>query len=253
VTLYWMNISHPSQVARRMLELKGVPYETVNVLPMNQRLHLRLAGFPAGTVPAIKLDGQRVQGTRAIGRALDARFPDPPLYPRDPAQRRRVEEAEAWGDQRLQPIPRRIFRYGAARDGDLRTKVMRRQGLPLAPVVAQLTRPMIEFYARVKEADGRAADADAVRADLAALPGLLDHADALLADGTLALDPPNAAALQILATVRVIAQFEDLAASVVSHPCAEAAAQVFPDYRAALPAFLPAQWLGPLRAAGPRA
>jgi glutathione S-transferase len=34
-----------------------------------------------------------------------------PLFPRDGAARARVEEAERWGEQALQPVPRRLFRY----------------------------------------------------------------------------------------------------------------------------------------------
>src|SRR5947209_11157339 len=113
--LYWIPVSHPSQAARRMLELKQVDYELVNVLPMTQRLHLRLAGFSRGTVPALKLDGRRVQGSREIARVLDESWPDPPLFPADPEQRRRVEEAERWGEEQLQPVARRIGRFGAAR------------------------------------------------------------------------------------------------------------------------------------------
>src|SRR5579859_6299557 len=102
-----MSISHPSQAARAMLDLKGIDYDVVNVIPLNQRIHVRLAGFRGGTVPALKLDGRRIQGSRAIARALDERWPDPPLYPAAPALRARVEEAERWGDEQLQPIPRR--------------------------------------------------------------------------------------------------------------------------------------------------
>jgi len=36
-----------------MLDLKGVEYELVDAVPMHQRIHLWLAGFPAGAVPAI--------------------------------------------------------------------------------------------------------------------------------------------------------------------------------------------------------
>ena len=36
VVLYWMSISHPSQVARKMLDLKGIEYELVDVVPLNQ-------------------------------------------------------------------------------------------------------------------------------------------------------------------------------------------------------------------------
>ena len=64
-----------------MLELKGIEYELATVLPGTQRMHLRLVGFRGGTVPALKLDGRRVQGSRAIARALEAARPDPPLSP----------------------------------------------------------------------------------------------------------------------------------------------------------------------------
>ena len=65
VVLYWMSISHPSQVARKMLDLKGIDCELVDVVPLNQRIHLRLAGFRSGTVPALKLDGRAHPGVAA--------------------------------------------------------------------------------------------------------------------------------------------------------------------------------------------
>ncbi len=64
-----------------MLELKGVEYELAEVLPGTQRMYLRLAGFRGGTVPALKLDGRRVQGSRSIARALEQLRPEPSLFP----------------------------------------------------------------------------------------------------------------------------------------------------------------------------
>src|SRR5205807_6405474 len=127
----------------------------VEVLPMNQRVHLRLAGFRGGTVPAVKLDGRKLQGSRNISRALDARWPDPPLFPADPALRARVEEAERWGEEQLQPIPRRLFRYGVARNPELRAWAVRTQRLPIAALTAHAIRPAVEWYVRTVEADGR--------------------------------------------------------------------------------------------------
>ena len=80
LTLYSMTISHPSQAARRMVEVKGVDYKLVTVTPMAQRAHLRAVGFRRGTVPAMKVDGKRVQGSRQIARALDERWPEPALF-----------------------------------------------------------------------------------------------------------------------------------------------------------------------------
>jgi glutathione S-transferase len=244
--LYWMSISHPSQVARKMLDLKGIDYDVVDVRPLNQRVHLRLAGFRGGTVPALKLDGQRLQGSRQIAQALDERWPEPPLFPADPALRARVEEAERWGDEQLQPIPRRLFRYGAARNPELREWAVRSQRLPIPELTAQAIRPALEWYVRTIEADGRRATAAGVRADLAALPGLLDHVDRLLDDGTLTTDPPNAATLQIMASVNLIGRFADLAGLVASHACAEPARELFPHYRGELPPFLDPEWLEPV-------
>jgi glutathione S-transferase len=244
--LFWMSISHPSQVARKMLDLKGVEYEVVDVLPLNQRFHLRLAGFSGGTVPALRLDGRRIQGSRQIARALDERWPEPPLFPADPSLRARVEEAERWGDEQLQPIPRRLFRYGVAHDAKLRQQVVRAQRLPIPNLTAQLIRPAVGWYARTIEADGRRATEAGVRADLQALPALLDHADSMLKDGTLTLDPPNAATLQILATVKLLSGFADLAEMIAGHACLQPARRLFPEYGAGLPAFLDPAWLPPI-------
>jgi glutathione S-transferase len=249
VVLYWMSISHPSQAVRRMLDLKGVEYELVDVVPMNQRIHLRLAGFSGGTVPALKLDGERIQGSRQIARALDERWPEPPLFPADPAMRARVEEAERWGEEQLQPIPRRLFRYGVARNPELRQWVVRVQRLPMPALTAQAIRPAVEWYVRTVEADGRRATEAVARADLAALPALLDRVDELLGDGTLTLDPPNAATLQIMASVNLMGRFADLAELVASHACAKPAGELFPHYRGELPPFLDTEWLEPVRIA----
>lgn len=249
VVLYWMAPSHPSAAARMMLELKGVAYDVVKVAPLNQRLHLRLAGFRDGTVPALKLDGEKIQGTRAIARALDERWPEPRLFPADPELRARVQEAERWGEEELQPIPRRLFRFGVATSPELRRWVVRRQRLPAPGLLAAAMQPVVSHYARTIEADGRRATRAGVRADLAALPAMLTRADRLLADGTLTLDPPNAATIQILVSVRLLDGFEDLRDLVRSHACAQPARELFAEYRAKLPRFFDPMWLDPIGAA----
>jgi glutathione S-transferase len=240
--LYWMSVSHPSQAARKMLELKGVDFDVVNVLPLNQRVQLRLAGFKGGTVPALKLDGRRVQGSRQIARALDELWPEPPLFPADPALRARVQEAERWGDEVLQPVPRRIARYGAARSLAVRQWGAAESPLPGKDLAARISAPLVRYYLRTREADGRRGDEDVIRADLVALPSLLDHVDELLADGTLDPAAPNAATLQVLSSVCLLDAISDLHALVDAHACAAPARELFPNYPGPIPPFLPAGW-----------
>jgi glutathione S-transferase len=248
VRLYWMSLSHPSQAVRRMLDLKGVEYKRVDVLPLNQRVHLRLAGFRGGTVPAIKVDGRRVQGSREIARVLDELWPEPPLFPAEPELRKQVVEAERWGEEQLQPVPRRIGRYGALHSLEARRWGARAQGMPAAGVVARLAGPLLRYYARTVEVDGRRATEAGVRADLEAVPSLLDHADQLLAEGILPTDPPNAATLQVLSAVCLLDALADLHDTIGTRPCAVAARELFPDYPRPLPRCLPPEWLEPLAA-----
>src|SRR4051812_42719922 len=99
-----------------MLEHKGVVFRRVDLVPGAHRAILRALGFSGRTVPAIKLDGAKVQGTTQIALALDALIPERPLFPRDPDRRREVEEAEAWGNEVFQPVPRRLVWNGVGRD-----------------------------------------------------------------------------------------------------------------------------------------
>ena len=209
-----------------MLELKGVDYDLVHVLPGNQKIHLRLAGFRGGTVPALKLDGKRVQGTTRIAPALDDLRAEPPLYPADPAKRRRVEEAERWGDTELQPVPRRIFRYALTRDVGLRDWLARLDGsMPAPGVAARITGPVSRYYAWAVKADRERA-----RRDVAQLPALLDRVDELFAERVIGRGDLNAATLQVMCTVRSLLGFADFEEAVGARSYASFARELFPAY-----------------------
>ena len=211
-----------------MLELKGIDHDIFYVLPGTQRVHLRLAGFRGGTVPALKLNGRKIQGSTNIARELDALAPEPPLYPADPAARARVEEAERWGDTEFQPVPRRILRWAMTKDAGLRRWLAEVDGrLPLPAVASRVTAPVSIYYARLVNAD-----ADHARRDIAELPRLLDHIDALMAEGVIGGDPPNAATLQIMCTVRSLLGFSDFEEEVGARSFAPLARELFPHYPA---------------------
>lgn len=237
-TFYWFATSHPSMAARKMLELKGVQFRSVRILPGSQRVVLRALGFPVGTVPALRVDGQRIQGSRAIARALDDLRPEPALFPADPELRARVQEAERWGEQELQEVPRILFRWGLVHDLDLRRWFGEDAGFPAPALAARLSVPVARYYARLSGADAAAA-----QRVLSGLEPMLARVDGLLADGTLQTDPPNAAALQVLSTIRALHAFTDLHALVDAHPAATVAREVFPEYSGPVPRFIPPAWL----------
>jgi glutathione S-transferase len=78
-----------------------------------------------------------------------------------------------------------------------------------------------------------------VRASVEGLPGLLDRVDALIAEGTIGGAAPKAADFQILSSVRVLLEFEDLAQLLEGRACAPAARLLFPDWAGPIPSGLP--------------
>lgn len=228
-----------------MLERKGIEHEVADLLPGFHPLILRLAGFRGSTVPALRIDGRRVQGSLAISRALDEIRAEPRLFPSDPDQRRAVEDAERWGEQELQPVPRRIFRWGVATEQKLRRWMGREiVGVPAPGLMGALQAPVARAFARKVGATD-----EHVRSDLAGLPALLDRADQLIADRTIGASEPNAADFQIGPSVRVLMEFEDLAPLIEGRPAGELATRLLPDYPGPVPSFLPREWLPAARRA----
>ena len=244
VKLYVIPGSHPSKAAELMLEHKGIPFKRVDLVTAMHRPSLKLLGFPGKTVPAMKVDGRKFQGTREISRALDEIKPVPKLITSDA-----VKEAERWGDEELQPVPRRLAWWALLHlSGKQRTEAARlslqgyRLGLPLG-IAARTVLPI----AKVSAGYNNSTD-EAVRADLAKLPGMIDRVDALIAEGVIGGEQRNAADFQIATSVRLLLAYEDLAPYVEGRPAAELARRVVPEYNAAFPKVFPAEWL-PSRAA----
>lgn len=231
--LYVIPISHPARAAAGMMRHKRMPYRAVSFMPGLHPFLVRLAGFSRPTVPALEFAGRKVQGSREIARFLDELSPDPPLFPAD--ARAAVEEAERWGERVLQPAPRRLFRYLMLTSEEARLWLARDViHLPAGRALQYAFIPIIRQLARVSHANEAA-----VRATIAALPALLDRVDALIADGTIGGAEPNAADFQILASVRVLLEFEELARLLEGRPCVPAARLLFPDWEGPAPRGLP--------------
>ncbi|MGA8803343.1 MAG: glutathione S-transferase N-terminal domain-containing protein, partial [Solirubrobacterales bacterium] len=76
ITLYGTKPSPPSHSVRLMLESKGLAHREVWLLPGLHPALVRTRGFRGGTVPAIKIDGRKLQQSRAISRALEELKPE---------------------------------------------------------------------------------------------------------------------------------------------------------------------------------
>jgi glutathione S-transferase len=220
--LYGIPGSHPAHTGQLMLELKGIPFRRVNLVPGFHRVYVRVRGFPGDRVPAVRFpDGTRAQGTRPLARALDARKPEPRLVPDDP----RVEEAERWGDDVLQQWARRMVIEAGIRDPDalhLRGGVGR-----LGPLLFRqdrLRRPMARL---VRTAYGMTAEQ--FGDDPTRTGEMLDHVDELIAAGVLNGEQLSCADLQIATSLALVEYRLDVREDLHRRPARELLERVLPE------------------------
>jgi glutathione S-transferase len=243
VRLYVIPASHPATAVMLMLDYKGIPYKRTDLMPGIHKAALTALRFPAKTVPAMKVDGRKVQGSREIARELDRLQPDPPLFPADPELRTAVEQAERFGDDDLQAPVRRILWNAVKRD----RSVMRgyaegaKLGVPIGLAV-KTAGPVVAYAASYNEAS----DAN-VRHDLAALPGMLQRIDDWCEAGVLNGEQLNVADFQIAPSIALAMTLQDLRPLIADRPAGRLATRLAPDYPGDTPPILPQAWLEPLR------
>ena len=239
--LYVLPSSHPCAAVEAALELKSIDYRRVDLLVSSETLigPLRYGGK---TVPGMRLDGERLVGSRTIIHRLDELVPDPPLLP--PAgspSHAEVLKAEQWGDEVFQDVPRHILDVGFLRHP---AAIESYAGDAKLPLPAALLRPALPFTARLLAKKSKAGD-DTARAKLAALPEHLDRIDAWIAGGVLGGEQPNAGDLQIGSTIRLLVTIADVRPLIEGRPAAKLT-RYFPPSTGEIPAgVLPAEWLSP--------
>jgi glutathione S-transferase len=206
-----------------MLEHKGMGWRERVLIPGVQTMTMRLRGFPGRTVPAIRLDGERVQTNRKIARFLDGIRPDPRLVPegREPE----MVEAERFVDGLLQPLARRLVLAAGRRDlAELANHAdSGRLGALLAPSRWRrriVTRGAHRYFG---------IDDLVESLDLAVLPAVLDHADSLVSGGTLNGTEPNAADFQAAPCLALIDYRVDVRDLVESRPSWDTVERLLPE------------------------
>ena len=161
-----------------------------------------------------------------------------PSSPTDPEKRLEVEEAERWGDEILQDVPRRIVRWLSVHRPETRVMIAKEIGVPLPKLAAWVNAPTARYMANKVDSD------EEIRNAIAAVPEVLDHVDELIAKGVIGGDPPNAADFQIATSVRALLTVRDLDAVTQGRPAADHAMRLVPEFGNDFPAgLLPAEMI----------
>jgi glutathione S-transferase len=237
--LYVLPGSHPCAAVEAAMKLKGIDFDRVDLLPSTELLigPLRYGGT---TVPGMRLAGERLVGSRSIMRRLDEIAPEPPLVPEvGSASYATVLEAERWGDEVFQSVPRRIIDVAFLRRP---TAMLTYAGEAKLPLPVGLLRPAVPLTARMMARKNKAND-DAARADLAALPSQIERIDGWIAEGLLGGAQPNAADLQIGSTVRLLLSLADLRPLFEGHRSVELTRYFPPMIGEVESGVLPGDWL----------
>ncbi len=102
-TLWHIAVSHYNEKARWALDYKEVPHKrrAVSVPGLHIPASLWLTRGASKTFPVLEIDGQGIGDSTEIIAVLEGLFPEPPLYPADPQQRRRALELEDFFDEEL--------------------------------------------------------------------------------------------------------------------------------------------------------
>ena len=104
--LWHLPVSHYSEKVRWALDRKRIPHRRrAAIVP---GAHMVAAAWltrdPGNfTFPVLQLDGEAIVDSTEIIAALEERFPEPPLYPADPEERRRALDLEDFFDEELGP------------------------------------------------------------------------------------------------------------------------------------------------------
>ena len=143
--LWHFTFSHFNEKARWALDYKGVHHVRRPLVPgFHASTIKKMTGQTA--VPVLQLNGRTIHDSTRIIAALEETFPEPPLYPRDPAQRARALELEEFFDAELGPHIRRVgfhlmlsepgFVVSAfSSESGLATRIAMRMAFPMMRVV----------------------------------------------------------------------------------------------------------------------
>ena len=245
VPLLWhIPLSHFNEKARWTLDYKGIPHRRKVLGPDYLYKAWRATG--QGKLPILFLDGRGIADSTRIIAAVEERFPDPPLYPRDPAERSRALALEEFFDEGLGPAVRAavvtpLFR----RDPDIALRVLT-TGMP--EQAYKTIRPLVKIFPAFYRMRHKISEAQ-LEADRATVLQALDRIEteragrAYLVGDTFTVADLTAAALlnpatqpsqiQYPLTVELPDYIQTWRASLLKHPAAQWALGIYAKHRGA--------------------
>jgi len=144
-TLWQIDISHYSEKVRWALEYKGVDHTRRSILPGSHiPIALVLTRGAQPTMPVLQLEGRSIGDSTEIIAALEARYPDPPLYPLEAEERARAVELEDWFDENLGPHARLLPFYELIQEPELFAEIAAES----VPGPLGKAKPVVGAYAR---------------------------------------------------------------------------------------------------------
>jgi glutathione S-transferase len=144
-TLWQIDISHYAEKVRWALEYKGVDHSRRSLFPGSHiPIALALTRGAQPTVPVLQIDGRGIGDSTEIIAALEARYPEPPLYPLDAEELSRAIELEEWFDENLGPHARLLPFYELIQEPALFAEIAAES----VPGPLAKAKPVVGAYAR---------------------------------------------------------------------------------------------------------
>lgn len=106
--LYHFRVSHYNEKVRWALDWKGIAHRRTTLVP---GFHLPVARALSGQskLPIVDFDGKIVFDSSRLLEEIEQRYPEPPLFPENAAERVHARAIEDFFDEHVAPDVRRLF------------------------------------------------------------------------------------------------------------------------------------------------
>ena len=172
LVLWHIPVSHYSEKVRWALDYKRIGHSRRPVPPpAHMALALALTRGGSYTLPLLRIDGEALGDSTAIIAALERDYPQRPLYPSDPGERRRALEIEDFFDEQLGPYARRLGFHELRSDPKAMTDVaaaMLPSGIGRNPTARSAAGRIGRSFAALRYGTASESDADEARVKILA-------------------------------------------------------------------------------------